>query len=275
MKTTTQFTLCRCLAAVLLLTSVTLTIPMSPVAASSHREAPAITLDPTADNTDVYAFVSYEEGRGEFVTLISNFIPLEDAAAGPNFHRFNPGVLYEEPASFELKEIAENGNNAPLLDFLGADSRVSTVLQAGPPPLVPSADPGGTGFPDSVTFTITANQGAQYLSFASMLICTNDGFTGVDSLHLPKRVGESVTVFTNGYDAGTEINTEDFADIVPPCQGLIGVSSNDDGTGASDPELAEGGVIAGHPGIVGGVDLIPGTHGWMGSVTQVEIERAT
>ena len=95
MKTTTQFTLCRCLAAVLLLTSVTLTIPMSPVAASSHREAPAITLDPTADNTDVYAFVSYEEGRGEFVTLISNFIPLEDAAAGPNFHRFNPGVLYE------------------------------------------------------------------------------------------------------------------------------------------------------------------------------------
>ena len=66
-----------------------------------------------------------------------------------------------EPASFELKEIAENGNNVPLLDLLGADSKVSTVLQAGPPPLVPSADPGGTGFPDSVTFTIAANQGGE------------------------------------------------------------------------------------------------------------------
>ena len=52
-------------------------------------------VDPTADNTDVYAFVSYEEGRQGFVTLIANFIPLEDPAAGPNFHRFDPKVLYE------------------------------------------------------------------------------------------------------------------------------------------------------------------------------------
>ncbi len=96
MRSTTQFTLCRCLAAALLLTAVvTLTVPTSPVSASSHREAPAITLDPTADNTDVYAFVSYEEGRQEYVTLIFNFIPLEDAAAGPNFHKFDPAVLYE------------------------------------------------------------------------------------------------------------------------------------------------------------------------------------
>ncbi len=95
MRSTTRFTLYRCLAAALLLTAVTLTMPTSPVTASSHREAPAITLDPTADNTDVYAFVSYEEGRGEFVTLIANFIPLEHAAAGPNFHKFDPAVLYE------------------------------------------------------------------------------------------------------------------------------------------------------------------------------------
>ncbi len=91
MRSTTQFNLYRCLAAALLLTAV----PTSPVSASSHREAPAITLDPTADNTDVYAFVSYEGGRQEFVTLIANFIPLEDAAAGPNFHKFDPAVLYE------------------------------------------------------------------------------------------------------------------------------------------------------------------------------------
>ncbi|MBA3693569.1 MAG: DUF4331 family protein, partial [Acidobacteria bacterium] len=44
--------------------------------ASSHRDSPFITEDPAADNTDVYAFVSYEPGREQYVTLISNFVPL-------------------------------------------------------------------------------------------------------------------------------------------------------------------------------------------------------
>jgi len=63
--------------------------------ASSHRDAPLITEDPTADNTDVYAFVSTEEGRGEYVTLISNFIPLEEPGEGPNYYHFSDNVLYE------------------------------------------------------------------------------------------------------------------------------------------------------------------------------------
>jgi len=63
--------------------------------ASSHRDAPLITEDPTADNTDVYAFVSSEEGRQDYVTLISNFIPLEEPGEGPNYYRFSDNVLYE------------------------------------------------------------------------------------------------------------------------------------------------------------------------------------
>jgi hypothetical protein len=65
------------------------------VQASSHREAPAITLDPTADNTDVYAFRSTETGKSDTVTIISNFIPLEGPSGGPNFHKFDDRVLYE------------------------------------------------------------------------------------------------------------------------------------------------------------------------------------
>ena len=60
---------------------------------TSHREAPGISSDPAADNTDVYAFVSPD--KPSTVTLISNFIPLQGAAAGPNFYRFDPSVLYE------------------------------------------------------------------------------------------------------------------------------------------------------------------------------------
>ena len=52
--------------------------------ASSHREAPLISEDPAADNTDVYAFVSPD--RPDTVTMIANYIPLEEPAGGPNFY---------------------------------------------------------------------------------------------------------------------------------------------------------------------------------------------
>ena len=61
--------------------------------ASSHREAPLISQDPLADNTDVYAFVS--PNRPDRVTLIANFIPLEAPYGGPNFFKFDDNVLYE------------------------------------------------------------------------------------------------------------------------------------------------------------------------------------
>jgi hypothetical protein len=175
-------------------------------------------------------------------------------------------------ASFGLKEIAENGNNAPMLTRLASDDDVSDLVEAPGGPLVPAGSPGDAMFGQSTTFTIEAERGARFLSLAAMLICTNDGFTGVSGLRLPKRVGDSVTVLTNSYDAGTEINTEDFADIVPPCQGLVGVSSGEAGTGISNPALAEGGVIHMHPGIAGIADLVHAVHGWTDPVALVNIE---
>ena len=59
---------------------------------SSHREAPEISKDPVADSTDVYAFVSPD--RPSTVTLIANYIPLEEPAGGPNFYEFGDDVLY-------------------------------------------------------------------------------------------------------------------------------------------------------------------------------------
>src|SRR5947199_8557529 len=60
---------------------------------SSHREAPLISQDPAADNTDVYAFVSPD--KPDTVTLISNYYPGEDPAGGPNFYKFGDDVLYD------------------------------------------------------------------------------------------------------------------------------------------------------------------------------------
>ena len=59
---------------------------------SSHREAPEISKDPAADNTDTYAFVSPDDP--DTVTIITNYVPLEDPPGGPNFFEFGNDVRY-------------------------------------------------------------------------------------------------------------------------------------------------------------------------------------
>jgi hypothetical protein len=71
-----------------------------PAEAASHREAPLIALDPSADNTDVYAFVSYDAANltrpaaDRRVTFILNVNPGQDPSDGPNYFNFNDDVLY-------------------------------------------------------------------------------------------------------------------------------------------------------------------------------------
>ena len=60
---------------------------------SSHREAPEISKDPVADSTDLYAFVSPD--NPSTVTIIANYVPLQQPAGGPNFYEFGDDVLYE------------------------------------------------------------------------------------------------------------------------------------------------------------------------------------
>jgi len=183
-------------------------------------------------------------------------------------HRQSIG-LFEvgEPAIFEVKEIAENGNISPLVELATTNKQViDATVTLGPtiPPVLPG---------EMVQFEVEGRTGAKYLSIVSMLICTNDGFTGANTLRLPKRVGESETVSAYGYDAGTEMNTESWADLVPPCAGLTGFDNMGQGTGMSDPALFEGGVVQMHPGIDGDSDLDADVHGWDGPVAQITIER--
>ncbi len=63
--------------------------------ASSHREAPGITKTPKLDNTDLYAFRSYEAGRADAVTILANFQPLQDAYGGPNYFLMDENAVYD------------------------------------------------------------------------------------------------------------------------------------------------------------------------------------
>jgi len=77
----------------LLTLAAALALAAGPALASSHREAPAISSDPDADNTDLYAWVS--PGAHDKLWIIANWIPLEEPSGGPNFHKFSDEVLYE------------------------------------------------------------------------------------------------------------------------------------------------------------------------------------
>ncbi|MEP6812555.1 MAG: DUF4331 domain-containing protein [Actinomycetota bacterium] len=76
--------------------------------ASSHREAPLISQDPTADNTDLYAFVSPD--KPDTATIISNWIPGEDPAAGPNYYTFSPTARYDI-------YVDKNGDGKPDISY--------------------------------------------------------------------------------------------------------------------------------------------------------------
>ncbi|MGX5174983.1 DUF4331 domain-containing protein [Aliikangiella sp. IMCC44653] len=95
--------------------------------ASSHREAPNITRYPTLDSSDFYLFNSYEEGRTGYVTLLANYIPLQDPQGGPNYFAMDPAAIYAihidndgdaiEDLSFQFKfsqALADNGKGIKL-----------------------------------------------------------------------------------------------------------------------------------------------------------------
>jgi hypothetical protein len=199
------------------------------------------------------------------------------------------GVVWKlgAAASNGVVQIAENGNNGPMLAELGkarADNTVFEFVQAGATPLAPAGSPGSTkeaaapcagGCPDRVTVRILAPAGDPRLSVVSMLVCTNDGFTGDNSIELPLVIGKERVVELRGYETSTERNTELLADIMPPCQGIIGVASSTKapGTAQSNPALAEKGSIVAHRGVTGSGDLQVARHGWAEPVAKLTITR--
>lgn len=178
------------------------------------------------------------------------FSPPIAATHAPSIRMFEVGAA----ASPQLQEIAENGNPEPMATLLAGLSGVSDTAVLGGPIL-----PG-----QSATLLIAARAG-DVLSLSTMLICTNDGFTGVSAVALGSG---SQTVSRGAYDAGTEANTEDTADIVDPCGAAGPVAHPADGNGRT----AESGVVAMHPGIAGTGDLTT-AHGWTGDVVRVTVEK--
>ena len=170
-------------------------------------------------------------------------------------HNSNAGPLYSlgEPASPSLAKMAEDADASGLLaDWdprtnAGVSESMVVALDEGPIP------PGNT-----VSISFDVEDGNSLVSFASMLVTTNDGFIGASGLDVSK----SRTIFLNAYDSGTEANTEDCAFIPgPPCGNML--------HDRSQPE----GFVHVHAGIHGGPksDLDPAQHDWRDPVARLTI----
>jgi hypothetical protein len=161
-------------------------------------------------------------------------------------------------ASAGVAAIAEDANTAPLTAALSGAAgvrSVTTVLKDNGPGTPPVVFPGS-----SLVFEVTTRGEENRLTLLSMLVNTNDGFTGLDSFLLR---GQGGVLDLMAYDAGSEANNED-ADFIPgPCCDSAGVRDV-----TSDP-------IAPHTGIVGTGDLAPGVYGWSGAVARLTYERVS
>ena len=118
--------------------------------ASSHREAPSITTTPKVDAADFYMFNSYETGRAGFVTLIADYLPLQDAYGGPNYFKLDPNALYEI-------HVDNNGDGKEDITFqfqFKNTLKGKTLAVGGKDVAIPLTQFGGVTDPNAATLNV-------------------------------------------------------------------------------------------------------------------------
>ena len=141
--------------------------------AASHREAPLISLDPSADITDFFMFRSYEAGNSDKVDLIMNVIPGEEPSAGPNYYLFDPNVLY----AFNIDNNQDGKADDVSIEFRFSTEIRGTVDQFGLflgyvaiPPITTLDGPGSEGLGLRQHYTVTMVKNGNRHQIASGLI---------------------------------------------------------------------------------------------------------
>ena len=185
----------------------------------------------------------------EFTVTVKNltngtyFTPLLITAHNGKTHLFETG----SPASAALQAMAEGGDISGLVDMVGGPDRDTVVDPAGG-----LLAPGGIV---SDVYFNTKRTRNRYLSLTAMLLPTNDGFVGLDSLRIP-RIPGTYRYFLFGYDAGTEANDEIVnGGGVPGVPGIPGAPGGDAGTNGNGVAGADkNSTVHIHRGVIGDTD---------------------
>jgi hypothetical protein len=149
--------------------------------AASHREAPLIAQDPTADITDFFMFRSYEAGNADNVVLIMDVIPGEEPSSGPNYWNFDPNVLYtlniDNDADGQADDVKfefqfKNEIRGPVKD-LGLF--LSYVAVPGPITKLDGAGSEGLGLRQKYSVTMVRNDRRRKLADGLIAVPSNVG----------------------------------------------------------------------------------------------------
>jgi len=230
---------------------------------NEETTAPMSATEPKPDvESEVESGAEFNPDRfsatAEYEVVLENLTPLTGPASSQPFsppilvtHKsgirlFKPGKY----ASNELRQIAEDAVNGPMVEKLKNSDKVYQVVEGGSTPIFPG---------ESATFSIQAERGYNRISLVSMLVNTNDAFTGITRAKLPRH-GKRV-YYLYAYDAGTEKNTELTAHIPGPCCGspLVRVPTHHK--------------IKFHRGIRGIGDLDSAIYDWNRKVAKLTISR--
>jgi hypothetical protein len=169
--------------------------------ASSHREAPFISTRPSVDGTDFYMFNSYEAGRAGYVTLLANYIPLQDPSGGPNYFNLDDNALYE----ISVDNTGAGAGNLTF-QFRFTTTIAGLAVPAGskmvPVPLVNigALNTGATGVQNvSQSYTLTLVTGDRRTGTATQVM---NGGTGSPTFAKPvDNIGAKSFSGTGGYAA--------------------------------------------------------------------------
>lgn len=196
------------------------------------------------------------------------FTPLLVTAHAGDVHLFQPG----EGATPELQAMAEGGDISGLSALLGGADEDTVENPAG----------GLLGPGESVAGIDlnTGSSGNAYLSIVAMMLPTNDGFVGMNALHLPMAAG-IYSYYMNAYDAGTEANDEIIngggAPGAPGIPAAPGGDGGANGTGVTSSETNT--TVHVHRGVLGDTDPTGGTsdvdatiHRWLNPVAKIVVE---
>ena len=179
----------------------------------------------------------------------------------PGFKAFSIGM----PASLELERIAESGNSDAFLADVNTNAATFTSGKAA------------AGIPPGMTASVMLETSIKdddktqlRMTALSMLGNTNDGFTGLNAIDISKlSIGESMTIDTISYDAGTEKNTESAATVPGPAAGGEGFNPMRDDWPST---------VAMHSGVISKDDglsdsALTSIHRWDNPVAKITITR--
>lgn len=199
----------------LTITSALVSTASLPVLASSHREAPFIAGQQKVDGTDLYLFRSYEPGRSAYVTVMANYIPLQDPAGGPFFNQYDPNALYEihfdnvgdgkEHITFQFRFTNTSKKTALTV---GGKSVLIPLINSG---LIAGVNPAALNVRESYTIDIV--RGDRRTGTRTRLTNATGGASTFDKP--VDNIGEKSFGGANGYE--TYANQHIYDVVIPGC----------------------------------------------------------